>query len=140
MVVKNWCKGKNTVLRVSSCWNDFFVLEDTESLTDKRWDTWNKAPYMLLTDIGSEKILKALSTENEVVLNSPQHLYSLLGNFDLNLKMTYDNFDAIEHALKRKLVFFMKKSYSRERGSIYHKIHKGKNEYPTLCIIVASRK
>ena len=60
MIVNNWCRGKDSVDRLPSRWDDFIILEKTEHLTDKKWDNVNKAPYMLITEVKPEKILKSL--------------------------------------------------------------------------------
>ena len=140
MIVNNWIKGHNTVLRVPTCWTEFIILEDTECIKhNKKYASFSKAPYMLLKDVSTEKILGALKTENEIQLNSPKHLYALLGQPDLALEMTSENLDAIQHALKLNLNMFMKKSYAQEYHSIYHRVYRGTHEYPPCYIIVTSR-
>jgi hypothetical protein len=140
MVVKNWVSGKDTVLRLPSIWKTFMILETTDNLEGKRWESWTKAPYMLLQEISQSKILKSLKPFKEIFLNNPLDLYSILGFPDFDLPLNDDNFEEIQEKLKRKFVFHLKIENINVSKAIFHKVFVGENDYPILDIVVPSRK
>ena len=140
MIVTNWCKGNDTINRLPNRWDDYMILEKTENEIGKKgFEKVCRAPYMLLQDVTSKKILKSLESFNEIKIDTLQDLYHLLNCKEAAPLFTLDNIKyVIENQLHRKVVLFQKSTHKTDsRRSKFHQVYENIHcEYTPIFILL----
>ena len=91
--------------RLPGRWDNLIILEKTERQNGKKgYEILCKAPYMLITEVKPEKILKSLKSFNEirVTLND---IYNILNVQEKPIDFLVTNIAKIQEVLKRQLSF-----------------------------------